>query len=210
MPQPGDVVIRDLRPADVPATVDVLAASFLEFPALQVMVGSGRGAPERMARLFAMELEPDSGMSTLVAEVDGRVVGALTYLDSPACSMMSAGRTVRFMRLAGPRLFGTMRMLGRIERVHPRASHRHLPTIGVEPRMQQRGIGHRLMEVLGMRCDADGKVGYLETIRWTDTARPSHERFYGRLGYAVSDVIPMTDEWSVLTMTRPPAGPAAA
>ena len=56
------------------------------------------------------------------------------------------------------------------------------------------------MEEFDRRCDLDGMEAYLETIRWADPAKPSHERFYGRLGYAVADVIPMTDEWSVLTM----------
>jgi hypothetical protein len=45
-------------------------------------------------------------------------------------------------------------------------------------------------------------TGYLETIRWSDPAKPSHERFYGSLGFEITDVIPMTDAWEVLTMTR--------
>jgi hypothetical protein len=68
--------------------------------------------------------------------------------------------------------------------------------------MQAAGIGRRLMEEFDRRCDADGMTGYLETIRWSDPAKPSHERFYGSLGFEVTDVIPMTDAWAVLTMTR--------
>ena len=52
------------------------------------------------------------------------------------------------------------------------------------------------------RCDRDGQSSYLETIRWSDPAKPSLERFYGRLGYAVAEVVPMTEEWEVLTMIR--------
>ena len=204
MPQPNDAAIRDLQPYDVAPTIDVLADSFLDFPALQVMTGTDAGARDRMARMFAMEFEPESRMSAIVAEVDGRIVGALTYTDSPGCSAMSAGRMVRFMRIAGPRIFRAMRVFGRIERAHPKAPHRHVPTVGVDPALQGRGIGRLLMEEFDRRCDVDLMGAYLETIRWADAAKPSHERFYGRLGYSVADVIPMTDEWSVLTMTRPP------
>jgi len=203
MPQPDEAAIRDLRPDDVATTIDVLADSFLDFPALQVMAGTDAGARDRMARMFAMEFEPESKTSAIVAEIDGRVVGALTYTDSPSCSALSAGRMVRFVRIAGPRIFRAMRMLSRIERAHPGTPHRHLPTVGVDPAQQGRGIGRLLMEEFDRRCDTDGTSAYLETIRWTDPAKPSHERFYGRLGYVVRDVMPMTEEWMVLTMTRP-------
>lgn len=203
MPDPGDAIIRDMRPADVPAVIEILTDSFADFPALQVVVGAGDGARERMVRMFAMEFEPEAGTSALVAELDGRIVGALTFTDSPGCSAMSAGRVVRFMRIAGPRIFGTVRMFSRIERTHPRTPHRHVPTVGVAPHVQNRGVGRRLMETFDAGCDADGVEAYLETIRWSDPTRPSHERFYGRLGYVIADVIPMTDAWSVLTMTRP-------
>jgi len=203
MAHPDGVLVRDLRADDVAPAIDVFADSFVEFPALQVMAGTDVGARDRMARMFAMEFEPESKMTALVAELDGRVVGALTYTDSPSCSAMSASRMVRFVRIAGPRILRAMRMFGRMERVHPKTLHRHLPTVGVDPALQNQGIGRRLMEEFDARCDADDIGAYLETIRWADTGRPSHERFYGRLGYSVTDVIPMTPEWSVLTMTRP-------
>jgi len=208
MPSPGDVVIRDLGPADKAAAIDLFADAFLDFPAMHVLVGSDSGARDRLRRIYAMELEPDSRVSALAAESDGRLVGALTYADSPSCSTISTGRMVRFMRITGPRIFRTMRMFGRIERNHPGTLHRHLPTVAVRPERQSQGIGRRLMEAFDEGCDAIGRPGYLETIRWADPAKPSHERFYGRLGYEVSAVIPMTEEWSVLTMTRQPRATA--
>jgi GNAT superfamily N-acetyltransferase len=204
MPPQSDIVIRDLRPADEGAAISVFVESFLDFPALQVLAGTGEGARDRLARLFAMEFEPEARMSAIVAELDGRVVGVLTYNDSPTCSALSAGRTVRFVRIAGTRIFGAMRMFGRIEKVHPKTRHRHLPSVGVEPAVQGAGIGRRLLQEFDRRCDADGLSGYLETIRWADPSKPSLERFYGSLGFEVGDVVPMSDSWQVLTMTRPP------
>jgi ribosomal protein S18 acetylase RimI-like enzyme len=203
MSPPDDMVVRDLRPDDVATAIDLLADAFLDFPALQVIVGTDAGARERMRRLFALEFEPERTASAIVAESDTRVVGALTFVDSPACSASSTGRMLRFARIAGPRLVRTVRLFGRIERAHPTTPHRHLPTLGVLPALQGRGIGGALMREFHHRCDTDGMASYLETIRWTDDARPSHERFYARLGYGVSTVIAMADAWSVLTMMRP-------
>ncbi len=203
MPPPGDMVVRGLRSDDVAPAIELLADAFLDFPALQVIAGSDAGARERMRRLFALEFERESLASAIVAESDARVVGALTFVDSPDCSTSSAARMLRFARIAGPRLVRTVRLFGRIERAHPSTPHRHLPTVGVVPALQGRGIGGALMREFHRRCDIDGMASYLETIRWTDDSRPSHERFYARLGYGVSTVIAMADAWSVLTMTRP-------
>jgi ribosomal protein S18 acetylase RimI-like enzyme len=199
---PAAVAIRDLRPRDIDAAVDVLSAAFIDFPVLQVLVGTDDDARARLRRIYAMELEPDSHVSAVVAEQDGRIVGALTFNDSPACSAPGAGRTLRFMRIAGTRVFGAIRVFGRIEKVHPKTPHRHLPTVGVDPDRQGAGIGRLLMQDFVRRCDEDAIAAYLETIRWSDASKPSHEHFYRSLGFEVSDVIPMTDTWQVLTMAR--------
>ena len=205
VPSP-ELVIRDLRPVDQAGAVDLLTEAFLEFPLLRLVVGTDTGARDRLRRIFAMEFEPGSQASAIVAELDGRVVGALTYLDSPSCSAMSAGRMFRFMRIAGPRIVRAIRVFGRVERVHLRAPHRHLPSVAVLPALQSQGIGQRLMEEFHRRADGAGRPAYLETIRWTDPERPSHERFYTRLDYRVAEVVPITAEWSVLTMIRPTVG----
>ena len=84
MPQPDEVVIRDCDRTTWPPPSRSSSTSFLDFPALQVMAGTDAGARARMARMFAMEFEPEAHDVALVAELDGRIVGALTYTDSPA------------------------------------------------------------------------------------------------------------------------------
>ena len=184
-----------------------MAGAFADFPAMQVVVGSGAGARDRLRRIFALEFEPGSPVSAMAAELNGRLVGALTYIDAPACSEMSAGRMLRFVRIAGPRIVRAMRMFRRIERVHPVSGHRHLPSIAVLPELQFQGIGHELMAAFHERADAAGRSAYLETIRWFDESQPSLERFYTSQGYSIADEVPMTEAWSVLTMVRPPAAP---
>ena len=93
MPPRGDVEIRDLRPADQGAAVELLSDAFLEFPGMQVIVGTGAGARDRLRRIYEMEFEPAAGIRAIAAVVDGRLVGALTYADAPTCSANDAGRT---------------------------------------------------------------------------------------------------------------------
>jgi GNAT superfamily N-acetyltransferase len=203
----GTVSVRDLRrPAEEVPAIELLTDAFLDFPAMQVLVGTGDGARARLRRMYALEFHQTSDVAAFVAELDGEMVGALTYPDAPGCSAMSAGRLASFMRIAGPRVVRAMRMFGRIERAHPKSPHRHLPSVGVSPGLQSQGVGSRLMEAFHAGCDRDQQEAYLETIRWSDSAKPSLERFYQRFGYVVSDVIPMTDEWEVLTMVRPARG----
>ena len=198
-----DIIVREFRPTDVAAAVSVLAGAFHRFPVLEVIVGTDDAAPARLQRLFEMEFEAGSRNSALVAEVEGQVVGVLTYADSPACTAISAGRTVRFMRLAGTRLLTTLRVFSHVDRVHPRTKHRHLPSVGVDPTWQGRGIGEKLMQRFEQGCDEANLEGYLETIRWAVPGRPSHESFYQRHGFAVADELPMADDWRLLTMKRP-------
>ncbi len=206
---PGTLSVRDLRrPIEDDLAVELLTDAFLDFPAMRVLVGHDEGARSRLRRLFVMEFDPSSPIDALAAELDGQVVGALTYVDSPSCSSVSPGRVLSFMRIAGPRVVRAMRMFGRIERAHPTSAHRHLPSIGVSSSARSQGVGRALMDAFHERCDRDGKVSYLETIRWTDPGRPSLERFYERLGYVVADVVPMTAEWEALTMVRRGSSPA--
>ena len=202
---PRDLVIRELRSADQARAADLLAGAFADFPAMQVVVGTGAGARDRLRRIFALEFEPGSPVTAMAAELDGRLVGALTFIDSPACSEMSAGRMLRFVRIAGPRIVRSIRMFRRIEQVHPASRHRHLPSIAVLPELQSQGIGHELMAAFHERADAAGRPAYLETIRRFDRSQPSLERFYASQGYTVVDEVPMTEAWSVLAMVRPPA-----
>jgi GNAT superfamily N-acetyltransferase len=203
MQPPGTLSVRDLRrPVEDDLAVELLTDAFLDFPAMRVLVGHDEGARSRLRRLFVMEFDPSSPIEALAAESEGQVVGALTYVDSPSCTSVSPGRVLGFMRIAGPRVVRAMRMFGRLERAHPKSAHRHLPSIGVRSSARSQGVGKALMDAFHERCDRDGKVSYLETIRWIDPTMPSLERFYERLGYVVADVVPMTAEWEALTMIR--------
>jgi len=197
-------VVRDWRPADREAAIEVLTASFQGFGPLDQVVGDGDKAHDRRRSMYEMALKKGTKQSVIVAERDGEIEGVLTYVDRPDC-IPSARDSLAAVRIAGPRLWTLIRDFRVVGKAHPRTPHRHLPALGVRPEAQGHGVGGLLMAEYCRRCDEAGLEGYLETVRWADPSRRAQERLYERLGFAVAEVVPMTDDWSMVTMKRPAA-----
>lgn len=195
-------VVRDFRPEDRDAAIEVLAASFEGFGPLDQVVGDGDKAHDRRRSMYELALRKSTKQHVIVAERDGRIEGVLTYVDRPGC-IPSTRETLAAVRIAGPRLWTLIRDFREVGRAHPRTPHRHLPALGVRPEAQGQGIGGLLMSEYARRCDETGLEGYLETVRWADPSRRAQERLYERHGFVVADLVPMTDDWSMVTMTRP-------
>jgi GNAT superfamily N-acetyltransferase len=194
-------VVRDFRPQDRDAAIEVLAASFQGFGPADQVVGVDDKAPGRRRRMFGMTLKEGMKQDVIIAERDGRIEGVLTYADQPDC-IPSARDSLAAVRIAGPRLLALIRDFREFDKAHPRTPHRHLPVLGVRPEAQGLGIGGLLMSEYARRCDEAGLEGYLETIRWADPSKRAQERLYERHGFAVAEVVPMTDDWSMVSMRR--------
>lgn len=182
----------------------MLAASFKGFGPADQVVGVDDKAPGRRRRMFEMTIKKGAKQHVIVAERDGRIEGVLTYADRPDC-IPSARDTLAAVRIAGPRLPALIRDFRMVGKTHPRAPHRHLPMLGVRPEAQGLGIGGLLMSEYARRCDEAGLEGYLETTRWADPSKRAQERLYERHGFVVAEVVPMTDDWSMVSMKRPAA-----
>ena len=197
-------VIRDFRPEDRAAAIGVLASSFEGFGPLDQVVGDGDKAQDRRRSMFEMTFKNPAKQHVIVAERDGRIDGVLTYAEWPDCTP-GARDSLAAVRIAGPRLLTLIRDFRMVGKAHPRTPHCHLPALGVCPEAQGRGIGGLLMAEYCRRCDEAGLEGYLETIRPADPSKRAQERLYERHGFAVAEVVPMTDDWSMITMKRPAA-----
>lgn len=197
-------VVRDLRPEDRGAAIQVLAASFEGFGPLDQLVGDGDKAQDRRRRLLGMAIKEGGKQDVIVAQRGDQIEGVLTYADRPDC-IPGARDSLAAVRIAGSRLVALIRDLRKVDKAHPGTPHRHLPVLGVRPEAQGRGIGGLLMAEYVRRCDEAGLEGYLETTRWADPSRRAQERLYERHGFAVAEVVPMTDDWSMVTMKRPAA-----
>ncbi|HSM38049.1 MAG TPA: GNAT family N-acetyltransferase [Candidatus Limnocylindrales bacterium] len=199
------VQIRDCVDADRDAAIDVLTKAFLDAPDVQIMVGAGPAAADRLRRMSAMAFDPGAKIRIVVAERQPRVLGVLTFADLPDCTAMNLRQAMTLLRIVGPRVFGAARLFMRTSRVHPRTSHRHLPQLAVDPAAQGQGIGKALMADFCRRCDEAGLPGYLETYVWSDTSRPSLRRFYEAFGFTTIHEVPMGATWTGIAMLRPPA-----
>jgi GNAT superfamily N-acetyltransferase len=204
MPRELRTVVRNFRPEDREAAIQMLAASFQGFGPADQVVGVDDKAQDRRRRMFGMTLKEGTKQGVIVAERDGRIEGVLTYADWPDCSP-SARDSLAAVRIAGPRVLALIRDFRKVGKAHPRTPHRHLPVPGVRPQAQGLGIGGLLMSEYARRCDEAGLEGYLETIRSADPSKRAQERLYERHGFAVAEVVPMTDDWSMVTMKRPAA-----
>jgi GNAT superfamily N-acetyltransferase len=197
-------VVRDLRPEDREAAIEVLAASFAGFGPLDQLVGDGDNAPGRRRSMVAMALKEGGKQDVIVAVRGGQIEGVLTYADRPDC-IPGARDSLAAVRIAGPRLMALIRDFRKVDKAHPRTPHRHLPVLGVRPEAQGQGVGGLLMAEYARRCDEAALEGYLETTRWADPSKGAQERLYERHGFTVAAVVPMTDTWSMVTMKRPAA-----
>jgi len=197
-------VVRDFRPEDREAALEVLAASFQGFGPLDQVVGDDDQAQDRRRRMYEMILKEGAKQAVMVAERDGRIEGVLTYADRPDCTPGTRD-SLAAAWIAGPRLLTLIRDFRKVGKAHPRTPHRHLPVLGVRPEAQGQGIGGLLMTEYARRCDEAGLEGYLETTRWADPSKRAQERLYERHGFVVAEVVPMTDDWSMVSMKRPVA-----
>jgi GNAT superfamily N-acetyltransferase len=204
MPAEAGTVVRDFRSEDREAALEVLAASFAGFGPLDQVVGDDDKAQDRRRRMHEMTFKEGAKQAMIVAERDGRIEGVLTYADRPDC-IPSARDSLAAVRIAGPRLLTLIRDFRKAGKAHPRTPHRHLPVLGVRPEAQGQGIGGLLMSEYVRRCDEAELEGYLETVRWADPSKRAQERLYARHGFVVAEVVPMTHDWSMVSMKRPAA-----
>jgi ribosomal protein S18 acetylase RimI-like enzyme len=102
------------------------------------------------------------------------------------------------------RLPTTLRILNKMESMHPHEPHWYLATLGTDPAAQGQGVGSALMRPVLEHCDAEGWPAYLES------SKERNIPFYSRHGFEVVKEVPLPDNGpSIWTMWRTPQGPPA-
>lgn len=91
------------------------------------------------------------------------------------------------------------RIAERLTETTPARPYWHLTFIGVDPAVQDEGVGSALLEHGLARCDDAGRVAYLET------AHPGTVSLFASHGFQLIDVI-NTDGPSLYAMAREPHG----
>lgn len=126
---------------------------------------------------------------TWAAVSNGKAKGIAAWLP-PGAYPRSAARTVRVNVRSAPALLHAttrmpeaLRLLATVDKVHPKTEHWYLALLGVDPELQGRGVGTRLLEPVLARCDADRLPAYLET------QKPENVSWYARSGFEVVEEI---------------------
>lgn len=192
----ADIEVRPANPADRDALAAALARAFYDDP---VTIWANPGERLRMGRTRRffegrlMALVPhDMSWSTAGCEAaavwsppDAWEVGMRELLhDLPALLSWRTPRVARGMH--------------EVEKRHPAEAHYYLSILGVDPPLQGRGVGSRLIAPMLRRCDVEGVGAYLET------ATEDNVRFYSRHGFRVRDEVDLPRGPRMWLMWRDP------
>jgi ribosomal protein S18 acetylase RimI-like enzyme len=180
--------ITQLASAQIEPGARLLARAFVTNPLHVAVFGSGNLAANEA--FFRTGLAAMKGPK-LVAMEGSQLVGVIHWVASPACQY-SLGEKLRMMpRLArnvgvrpALRLAAWLSEWSKLDLAEP---HLHLGPIGVDPELQGRQIGRRLMEQYCQAQDQAGVAGYLETDR------PENVDFYRRFDFEVTATRPVLD-----------------
>ena len=98
----------------------------------------------------------------------------------------------------GPRVPAVLRLLRRIDEVHPHERHWYLAVLGVDPLFQRTGAGGALLQPVLARCDTEALPAYLET------QKPENVPYYRTFGFDVVQELDVRGCPPLWTMSRAP------
>jgi GNAT superfamily N-acetyltransferase len=187
--------------------VGVLARAFDQDPILTHYLGQGPRRTLAYRMLFADIVQSSLASGHVyAATADNRLLGVAVWKPPGAIAdpirtrVMSALRAFVVRALyprAAPELF---RGFANLEALHPTVPHWYLMFVGIDPGLQSRGVGTRLLAPVLRRADATPTLCYLET-----PFRRTHV-FYQRLGFEIaSESHPFSGAPPVWTMVRSPS-----
>lgn len=194
--------VREMAPADIPRLAKVLVAAFLEDPVTLYLFPRPTSRPRRLERYFTFQLRR-------ITQSGGE---AWTTEDRSGVSLwLPPQRVTPKLGSALGQLFGALSILrfetGRalalidqLERLRPKESHYYLAGIGVDPALQRKGVGSRLLQVVLDRVDQEQLAVYLES------SKEENLSFYFRHGFTVTGEIGSTSGSTphLWCMRRPP------
>lgn len=194
------MTVRKIVAGDGPRVIEVLSRAFDDDPWVNWLARKGSGRAAAIRELFAVSLR-DLALRHGECFTTESLEGAALWIP-PGEWKVRLWDQMRFLP-AAIRISGAGRILeiGKgttsIAKAHPTQPHWYLLQLGVDPPMQGKGIGRRLMAPILERCDRDHIAAYLET------AKESNLPFYRRDGFEISSEHPIQGGPVVWGMFRP-------
>lgn len=86
--------------------------------------------------------------------------------------------------LASPHTLGALRLMFKVESLHPTERHWYLFTLGTAPERQGKGVGSALLETVLAHIDDEGDPAFLESSKERNVS------LYARFGFEVIHQVP--------------------
>jgi len=189
--------VRRATLEDVPTLARTLGRAFDDDPVFQLLVPEERVA--RLTRFFERSLRVvhlPLGEAWVTDDLRAAALWA-----PPGRWRVSLADQLRMLPMLsvfrGNTLLGA-RMHAIVEQHHPRDAHFYLAVLGVDPDMQGKGLGAKVLAPILDRCDAEHFDAYLES---------SNERnhgFYRRQGFVLQETLDLGRGARAWTMRRTP------
>lgn len=193
--------VRKATSADVPAVASMLARAFDDDPFINFLMKQDGQRQARIAR-WALIAATDSIALGETYVTESRAGAALWTPPGNPHAVPFLQRLRLMSKFAGPLgALRLMRPLAYLDTKTPHEEHIYLRILGVEPSMQRRSLGSRLMEPVLARCDEEGMPAHLFCTKRHNVS------LYERHGFHVLEEVKLPAAPPVWMMWREPRGP---
>jgi GNAT superfamily N-acetyltransferase len=202
--RPGTPIVRPATSADVPGIVDMLVQAFDDDPVASYMFAGARRRRLGLHSFFATELRRHylpHGHVYVTEDLSGAALwGPPDRERHPVAELLQLLPTAPF--LTSPHTVGALRLMFKIESLHPTEPHWYLFTLGTAPEHQGKGVGSALLSTVLAHVDEQGEPAYLES------SKERNVPLYARFGFKVIDeVSPVWGSPPIWRMWREPRVP---
>jgi ribosomal protein S18 acetylase RimI-like enzyme len=175
------VETRKATTADIAAVSTTLARAFHDDPVMNFLIKN----ENRLRRFFAAELRHQAipnGETWTTPDHLGAAIWA-----PPKKWRTTNRQMIRMLPATAPclgaRIPRGLRVLGVVEKKHPKEPHYYLATLGTHCDHQGKGVGSALIAPVLDRCDREGIPAYLES------SKVENVPFYRRHGFEVTEEV---------------------
>jgi ribosomal protein S18 acetylase RimI-like enzyme len=179
----------NVRPAtqfDVPAVVDMLVGAFEDDPVSRFMFAGAQRRRLGLHSFFTSQLRRQylpHGHVYVTEDLSGAALWAPPDRERQAVAeLLQLLPTAPF--LTSPHTIGALRLILKVENLHPKERHWYLFTLGTAPERQGKGVGSALLRSMLARVDEAGEPAYLESSKERNLS------LYSRFGFEVIDQVP--------------------
>jgi len=192
-----EVVVRDIEETSEQArVVSVQLMAFSADPVMRWLFPEAHDYTQSFPRFVRAFCSPAFEQGTI--HVAGNFWGAALWLAPGVHVDQPAVEKVVRESLPDSALGETVAVLQEMDRYHITEPHWYLPTIGVDPTHQGKGVGSALLRHALAQVDEQGMPGYLES------SNPANVPLYQRHGFEVLGEIRAEGGPPIFPMLRPP------